>query len=94
MGLASSFWRADYVPLQCKEKKLKIVIRGGPMTLLLSAAEVHSLLWDDEDTCDAFSFQKNRHANSSKLANVASPGGGGRVNERALSISGGKLLLN
>ncbi|KAH0930415.1 hypothetical protein HID58_016142, partial [Brassica napus] len=29
-----------------------------------------------EDTHDAFSFQKNRLAGSSKLANVASPGGG------------------
>lgn len=32
-----------------------------------------SSLWDDEDTRDAFSFQKNRHAKSS-------PGGIGRVN--------------
>ncbi|CDY18469.1 BnaA04g21180D [Brassica napus] len=34
------------------------------------------LFGDDEDTHDAFSFQKNRLAGSSKLANVASPGGG------------------
>ncbi|KAL0844409.1 hypothetical protein Bca101_017655 [Brassica carinata] len=36
-------------------------------------------LWDDEDTRDAFSFRKNRLADSPKLANVVSPGGDGRV---------------
>ncbi|KAG7638769.1 SANT/Myb domain [Arabidopsis thaliana x Arabidopsis arenosa] len=39
-----------------------------------------SSLWDDEETRDAFSFQKNRFANSTELASVASPKGVGRVN--------------
>ncbi|XP_010516928.1 PREDICTED: TSL-kinase interacting protein 1 isoform X1 [Camelina sativa] len=39
-----------------------------------------SSLWDDEETRDAFSFQNNRLEDSSKLANVASPRGVGRVN--------------
>ncbi|KAG2326589.1 hypothetical protein Bca52824_009317 [Brassica carinata] len=48
---------------------------------LISMTSGSSSLWDDEDTRDAFSFQKNRYAkSSSKLANVASPGGTGRVN--------------
>ncbi|CAN7062162.1 unnamed protein product [Brassica rapa subsp. trilocularis] len=36
--------------------------------------KIHAM--HDEDTRDAFSFQKNRLAGSSKLAYVASPGGG------------------
>ncbi|KAF8101820.1 hypothetical protein N665_0201s0134 [Sinapis alba] len=47
---------------------------------LMPVTSGSSSLWDDEDTRDAFSFQKNRQANSSKLANVAFPGGNGRVN--------------
>ncbi|KAG5402098.1 hypothetical protein IGI04_016705 [Brassica rapa subsp. trilocularis] len=39
-----------------------------------SLLQIHAM--HDEDTRDAFSFQKNRLAGSSKLAYVASPGGG------------------
>ncbi|KAJ0258909.1 TSL-kinase interacting protein 1 [Hirschfeldia incana] len=45
---------------------------------LVSMTSGSSSLWDDEDTRDAFSFQKNRYAKSS--SKLASPGGTGRVN--------------
>lgn len=47
---------------------------------LLPLTSGSSSLWDDEETRDAFSFQKNRLADSAELANVASPKGFGRVN--------------
>ncbi|ESQ52325.1 hypothetical protein EUTSA_v10016298mg [Eutrema salsugineum] len=53
---------------------------------LLPVTSGSSSLWDDEETRDAFSFQKNRLAASPKLANVASPGGVGRVNDEPSHI--------
>lgn len=46
---------------------------------LLPLTSGSSSLWDDEDTRDAFSFQRHRLADSPELANAASPGGVGRV---------------
>ncbi|CAN8316766.1 unnamed protein product [Cochlearia groenlandica] len=47
---------------------------------LLPLTSGSSSLWDDEDTRDAFSFQKHRLADSPERANVSLHGGGGRVN--------------
>ncbi|KAG2285431.1 hypothetical protein Bca4012_034081 [Brassica carinata] len=47
-----------------------------------------SSIWDDEDTRDAFSFQKNRLAGSSKLANVAYPGVNGEPYQLVEATSG------
>ncbi|KAL1209918.1 TSL-kinase interacting protein 1 [Cardamine amara subsp. amara] len=54
--------------------------QNKPSSLLPLTSAGSSSLWDDEETRDAFSFQKNRLADSPKLANVASPGGVGKVN--------------
>ncbi|CAH2058969.1 unnamed protein product [Thlaspi arvense] len=50
-----------------------------PSALVPMTTTGSSSLWDDEETRDAFSFRKNRFADSTELANVASPVGVGRV---------------
>ncbi|CAN6843844.1 unnamed protein product [Brassica oleracea] len=55
--------------------------QNKPPSALLQVPSGSSSIWDDEDTRDAFSFQKNRLAGSSKLANVAYPGGGLIIND-------------
>nr|VDD15229.1 unnamed protein product [Brassica oleracea] len=55
--------------------------QNKPPSALLQVPSGSSSIWDDEDTRDAFSFKKNRLAGSSKLANVAYPGGGLIIND-------------
>ncbi|KAL1209912.1 TSL-kinase interacting protein 1 [Cardamine amara subsp. amara] len=54
--------------------------QNKPSSLLPLTSAGSSSIWDDEETRDAFSFQKSRLADSPELANVASPGGVGKVN--------------
>lgn len=48
--------------------------QNKPSGGLIPVTSGSSSLWDDEDTRDAFSFQKTRRANLSKFADVASNG--------------------
>ncbi|CAH8384176.1 unnamed protein product [Eruca vesicaria subsp. sativa] len=55
---------------------------------LIPVTSGSSSLWDDEDTRDAFSFHKNRHASSSKLANVSTGRKNGESSQLVEATSG------
>ncbi|CAH8357516.1 unnamed protein product [Eruca vesicaria subsp. sativa] len=62
--------------------------QNKPPSGLIPVTTGSSSLWDDEDTRDAFSFHKNRHASSSKLANVSTGRENGEPSQLVEATSG------